>query len=44
MTRRWPNSTGSALIENALYRHVFAARAGMLRNYDPLVARYQCTA
>ena len=26
------------MIENALYRHVFAARAGMLRNYDPLVA------
>jgi signal transduction histidine kinase len=25
------------LIENALYRHVFAARTGMLRNYDPLV-------
>src|SRR5579864_6852334 len=25
------------MIENALYRDVFAARAGMLRNYDPLV-------
>ena len=25
------------MIENALYRHVFTARAGMLRNYDPLV-------
>jgi signal transduction histidine kinase/CheY-like chemotaxis protein len=26
-----------AMIENALYRDVFSARAGMLRNYDPLV-------
>jgi signal transduction histidine kinase len=26
-----------ATIENALYRDVFAARAGSLRNYDPLV-------
>jgi signal transduction histidine kinase len=26
-----------AMIENALYRDVFAARVGMLRNYDPLV-------
>jgi 5'-deoxynucleotidase YfbR-like HD superfamily hydrolase len=26
-----------AMTENALYRDVFAARAGMLRNYDPLV-------
>ncbi|HEU0148549.1 MAG TPA: two-component system VirA-like sensor kinase [Bradyrhizobium sp.] len=25
------------MIENGLYRHVFTARAGMLRNYDPLV-------
>ena len=25
-----------AMTENALYRDVFAARAGMLRNYDPL--------
>ena len=25
------------MIENALYRDVFAARVGMLRNYDPLV-------
>ncbi|CCE11709.1 Integral membrane sensor hybrid histidine kinase precursor [Bradyrhizobium sp. STM 3843] len=25
------------MIENALYRHVFTARAGVLRNYDPLV-------
>jgi signal transduction histidine kinase len=25
------------MIENALYRDVFSARAGMLRNYDPLV-------
>src|SRR5262249_35248988 len=25
------------MIENALYRHVFTARAGMLRNSDPLV-------
>jgi signal transduction histidine kinase len=27
-----------ATIENALYRDVFTARAGTLRNYDPLVA------
>jgi signal transduction histidine kinase len=26
-----------AMIENALYRDVFSARVGMLRNYDPLV-------
>jgi signal transduction histidine kinase len=26
-----------AMIENALYRDVFTARAGILRNYDPLV-------
>jgi signal transduction histidine kinase len=26
-----------AMIENALYRDVFSARTGMLRNYDPLV-------
>jgi len=26
-----------AMIENALYRDVFSARSGMLRNYDPLV-------
>src|SRR5262249_11841097 len=26
-----------AMLENALYRDVFAARAGSLRNYDPLV-------
>ena len=26
-----------AMTENALYRDVFSARAGMLRNYDPLV-------
>jgi len=26
-----------AMIENSLYRDVFSARAGMLRNYDPLV-------
>lgn len=25
------------MIENALYRHVFTARVGVLRNYDPLV-------
>jgi signal transduction histidine kinase len=25
------------IAENALYRHVFTARTGMLRNYDPLV-------
>ncbi len=26
-----------AMVENALYRDVFSARSGMLRNYDPLV-------
>jgi signal transduction histidine kinase len=26
-----------AMVENALYRDVFSARTGMLRNYDPLV-------
>jgi signal transduction histidine kinase len=26
-----------AMVESALYRDVFSARAGMLRNYDPLV-------
>src|ERR1700749_3857995 len=26
-----------AMLENALYRDVFSARAGSLRNYDPLV-------
>jgi signal transduction histidine kinase/CheY-like chemotaxis protein len=26
-----------SMVENALYRHIFTARAGMLRNYDPIV-------